>query len=488
MVGRLTGRPSVRLAMLAALVGVLPTWSISAAAQIVPESSLWMPDSITTEYVGVFTDGGDYQGMPIVTDTIRIVVSEEGIAGRGLVIAKSGATGCDVGVVDFDHFRSEASASDLWIRPVGEDSEKLGIQSTVSVWHFDEDWCPAEGELPDVDAVPGEFAYWNYGEVTFDLFIDEASGSLDGYLYLGDHAVAAAGYLEDFEAQAVPTETSTSTTATSTSTSTEPASGPALHEELERIVITRSPGTGCANEGADVHTFVDATPTRDFSDRNLSDCPQVRLASPGDLIEVPAGYSVGIVAVGEGTQREAFVRGPATVELPCERSDLLGTVWELLRGSGLFKYTDHSIANTPHVTAGVVGTEFVLDVTESTTEVLVLEGVVSVTGNSGQGERVVTAGESVLADGESISEVVEIGLDGIHSRYPWLAGAQARLLDVSDGGDSTTPIVIGAIAGLLLLAILVAIGVSRRRKRARRNAPPPPPPPPGVAAPPPPPS
>jgi hypothetical protein len=289
------------------------------------------------------------------------------------------------------------------------------------------------------------------------------------------------------------------TTSGGTTATTSP---PTLDEELARIRI-ESTGMECDNPPAtDIYLLAARTPTRDrewFGNRqNISPVERiVAVVGPGTMVTVPEGVEVEIY----GPEAWGYLRGPAVGRVQCpDQSTVAETVWDLLQGKGVFDWNESQgelTVGTPYVVTGVLGTRFIVDVSEQETRVVVLEGTVEVTGVIA-GTQVVTAGHEAVADGDSVAAPQPTDPANLTGRYPWLDDALQALAEPLDltglDGDPEAddpanactssfpiwPVVIAAALALLSLGGFARIRVGKRGSTPQ--APPPPPPSPEVEA------
>jgi hypothetical protein len=293
--------------------------------------------------------------------------------------------------------------------------------------------------------------------------------------------------------------------------STTTTSQPTLEEEFSQISY-QNPAVSCSDPEETAYVVMSQTPTRDrawFENPLNVSAPEriVTLVAPGTQIDVPEGFEVEIRSEHGGP--EAVLRGPAQGSVPCD--SLLGqvdaSIVEWLAGQVTIHVTgpEPAAVRTPHLTAEVTGTTFLVDVTDSATTVVVLEGTVEVTGATA-GHQTVAAGQETISSGVNVPEPQRTDPADLAARYPWLDGALQALtqpFDLPGATGETTPATEETSAGsafpiwpvviaAALLALLAAGGLlwaSRRRQRgtasralppppAPEDAPPPPPPPP----------
>lgn len=285
---------------------------------------------------------------------------------------------------------------------------------------------------------------------------------------------------------------------------------PSLEAELSGIRLEET-DMECENTDARIALLAARTPTRDWkwfaNKQNISTTERiVAMVRPGTLVTVPAGVEVEVFGAGAW----AYWKGPAVGRVYCEPpTDYPGFSWELLFGEGLWRPDPRNepiTISTPYVVTAVMGTEFLLDVTDAETRVVVLEGAVEVSGVI-SGTQTVTAGHATASGGDGVPVPQPTNPNDLAARYPWLEDARRAAADPPDpsvleaasgeqaGSGSPFPLWLVAAAAAATVAALSVGGFAwdRSRRRARAAPPAPPgtiPPPPastGMALPPPPP-
>ncbi len=370
-----------------------------------------------------------------------------------------------------------------------------------------------------VDDVEGCGPGWEPGErtgtITWQARFYYGSGRVEGSFDFNEETTLP------FAAEVVSWTTTTteppssSTTEPSASTTSEPTTGTsegddgegseglALDEAMAAINIL--PGPDCP-EGLPDDSYLWLVKVCGWPGREAGsqDYPEVGLAPYGSFVTARAGYAVCLDGPGGDV---VYAKGPCEVRVPCPTTpDVLGTSLGLLKGLGFFRYDPNRgriTVDTPHVAAAVLGTQFVLDVGESSTRVLVIEGTVQVEGREG-GLQLVGAGEWTDGSIESVAEPQALAQGQLEAEYPDLmarlpefngAPVQAREADdPTEAADATTDdsnrdtVLIVAIAGGAAVVLLGLVLFARRQ--SRKAAPvgtgswdhptePPPPPPPG---------
>jgi len=290
---------------------------------------------------------------------------------------------------------------------------------------------------------------------------------------------------EAFEVEA-STTTTTSTTEPVASTDPEPTTETSLdgsgastfEDEISVISITHTI-RDCANEDAVFGLFVLETPTR-VLDGDGRQPPMPWRIKPGDIVSVPGRFVLSL----EGRTGHMFIRGPCVFAAPCTdpSDDRPVSTFEFLQGIGFFSFDDPSNIHTPYIEAGVLGTEFILDVDGSSTLVFVIEGSVLVTGHD-MGQQVVDAGFWIEGTSALETEPQLMTPGQLEAAYPWVNGLAEResglwpqptnlVQDpetgdaaVGEGDDHGPDMMIIISLGLAaVLALVVALALIRRRR------------------------
>jgi hypothetical protein len=286
------------------------------------------------------------------------------------------------------------------------------------------------------------------------------------------------------------------------STTTSP---PTLEEEYSRITV--EPSDMECDPPQPVYVLMTRTPSRDpawFQNPLNVSWPEriVQIVPPFSIVTVPDGFEVELAdRFGFG-----YAKGPLVLRTPpCVREQTAAeTVWDLLSGVGLFDWNagqGELTIDTPHVIAGVMGTSFLVEVTDSQTTVVVLEGTVQVTGLTA-GHQAAAAGEETTSNGSTVAPPQPTDPTDLAARYPWLNDALQALAqppDLADLTGQTTPTAEESTTGstfplwpvVIAVALLALLGggglLWASHRRPHHAAPPAPPPSPPLPAPPPPP-